>query len=95
MGLIFKISEAPESQLKEFLGLVRPKTDCINIVGLPGGHLNTYYALGMCFGGITAWSTGPEAFSGLIFKVSEAPKSQLKVFLGFIWPTIDRINIVG
>ena len=27
--------------------------------------------------------------------VSETPKSQLKVFLGLIWPTSDSINMVG
>ena len=32
---------------------------------------------------------------GLILLVSEAPGSQLKVFLGLIWPTPDSINMVG
>ena len=30
---------------------------------------------------------GPEAFLGLIFHVSEAPETKLKVFLGFIGPS--------
>ena len=45
----------------------------------------------MCFGGIT--DRGPEAF--LIFKVSEAPDSQLKEFLGLVWPTTDSRNMLG
>ena len=32
---------------------------------------------------------------GLILLVSEASGSQLKVFLGLIWPTPDSINLVG
>jgi len=35
-----------------------------------------------------------EAFLGLISWVSETPESQLKVFLGLIWPPPDSINMV-
>ena len=42
LGLIFLVSEAPETQLKVFLGLIGPSPDSINMVWWPGGHLNSY-----------------------------------------------------
>ena len=47
LGLILLVSEAPESQLKVFFGLIWPSPDSIKKVGWPGGHLNPCSTLGM------------------------------------------------
>ena len=45
------ISEAPETQLKEVLGLVWPITDSINTVDGPVGHFVPSSTARMCFKG--------------------------------------------
>ena len=58
LGLIFLVSEDPETKLKVFLGLIGPSPESINMVGWPGDHLNPYSTLGICFGdnSLKQWS---------------------------------------
>ena len=51
LGLIFLVSEAPENKIKVSLGFRPSSPESISIVGWPGGHLNPYSTLGICFGG--------------------------------------------
>ena len=53
LGLILLVSEAPESQLKVFFGLIWPSPDSIKKVGWPGGHLKPCSTSGLCLVGIT------------------------------------------
>ena len=48
-GSIFIISEAPETQMKQFLWLVQSVTDIINMVEGTGSHFDPSNTAIMCF----------------------------------------------
>ena len=60
------ISEAPETKLKEVLGLVWPITDSINTVDGPVGHFEPSSSARMCFKQYY-WAKGLQVFFWLNF----------------------------
>ena len=93
LNLLSRASETMKMDASSILTnstmLVWPKTDNINIVVLPGGHLNPCSTLGMYF-----WKNN-WVKHGSIYLVFNVCKNQLKMFLGLVWPRTDSINIVG
>ena len=83
------VLEASKSQLKVFLRLVWPTPDSISIVGWPGGHMNLWNTLEMCFEGYNWVEQGSRIHFGLDFNgfwgIQDPDGGIFRVGMAYTW----------